>query len=222
LEIGGDRMLKKALIIIMSSVIMASIVLAIAEPAPPPPEEKEPVETAEPKSNQADQEARDRLMEERSKRLQDERLKRLSEPSDSRRWEWVPGHWEYPVGKPRTWAPGHWRKVAAKPGEKIAVKVGLDGRDWNNIQSYALKFAVVRGCLDGAWYTDKASFSKNYNFNTTFDEIIERLDIFYHDPKNQKIVVAGAVQFVSLDLKGEKAAFDLLLRLREEAASAPF
>lgn len=101
-------------------------------------------------------------------------------------------------------------EVEATEGQ---ITFGVDGNVWKRIlddQSAQIsrfnKLILLRGVLDGMMYGQSPFIigsSKVVYTNTTFEHLIDGLDQFYADYRNEKILVVWALLIVSMELNGK-------------------
>ena len=89
------------------------------------------------------------------------------------------------------------------------IKVGLDGQAWkelNNSDSSVTRFTKVlllQGVFEGLSYGMSPLIGGHVIYtNTTFKHLVEALDQFYSDYRNEQVYVVWALQIVSLEIKG--------------------
>lgn len=96
--------------------------------------------------------------------------------------------------------------------EKILV--GFDGNAWKRVivdvdssRARLHKFLLLRGVLEGLVFgasplmTDKTRPDSIY-IKTTYNHLIDALDQFYSDYRNEEIFIVWALQIISMELKG--------------------
>jgi len=93
------------------------------------------------------------------------------------------------------------------------ISFGVDGSIWKRTlgnedsQTAQLqKLILLRGILDGMMFGQSpfmASKSNAVYTNTTYEHLIDALDQFYSDYRNEKIFVVWALLIVSMELNGE-------------------
>jgi hypothetical protein len=93
------------------------------------------------------------------------------------------------------------------------ISFGLDGATWNRTigkqdphTAHFEKLILLRGILDGMMFGRSPYTAPGSNavyMNTTFDHLIDALDQFYSDYRNEKIFVTWALLIVSMELNGE-------------------
>ena len=93
------------------------------------------------------------------------------------------------------------------------IKFGVDGNVWKRVLddpstqiSHFNKLILLRGVLDGMMFGRSpyiVGSSKAVYTNTTFEHLIDGLDQFYADYRNEKIWVVWALLIVSMELNGE-------------------
>ena len=111
------------------------------------------------------------------------------------------------------------------------IVFGLDGAAWKrvlddeNVQATKFqKLILLRGVLDGMMFGQSPFFapgSKNAVYvDTSYDHLIDAVDQFYSDYRNEKVFIVWALLVVSMELRGEpRAKIDAELQdFRQRAA----
>lgn len=112
------------------------------------------------------------------------------------------------------------------------IGFGLDGAVWkrvltdqDDVQSTKLqKLILLRGVLDGMMFGQSPLFAPGSNavyVDTSYDHLIDAVDQFYSDYRNEKVFIVWALLVVSMELRGEpRAKIDTELQdFRQRAAA---
>jgi hypothetical protein len=105
--------------------------------------------------------------------------------------------------------------AARAASDRIAF--GLNGAEWKRVLTdqdiQATKFQkliLLRGVLDGMMFGQSPFFapgSKHAMYvDTSYDHLIDAVDQFYSDYRNEKVFIVWALLVVSMELRGESRA----------------
>lgn len=138
----------------------------------------------------------------------------------------------------------HGTRAAELPPLLEKITVGVNGELWKRatalfnapIETKLVKFTLLKGVLDGLLFGRvqlRAAFEPEkmkgddptYGpiYNTTYAHLMDALDQFYSDYRNEKIYIVWALEIISMELKGvPKETIDQTLADFRRAASILF
>jgi hypothetical protein len=113
------------------------------------------------------------------------------------------------------------------------ILFGLDGATWKRVltddqdvqATKRYKLILLRGVLDGMMFGQSPFFAPGSKYamyvGTSYDHLIDAVDQFYSDYRNEKVFIVWALLVVSMELRGEpRAKIDAELQdFRQRAAS---
>lgn len=108
---------------------------------------------------------------------------------------------------------------AADDADKDAVVLYFNGRSWNSLSQVepqlapAFKKFLVRGVYEGAFAMDPQTALTQYNPNTSYTDMVRRVDRFYENPLNLKTPLSYALILISKDMAREQSAPKKLVSL---------
>jgi hypothetical protein len=114
--------------------------------------------------------------------------------------------------------------AAGDEKDKDTVMLYFNGRSWNNLERLdptlapAMKTFLVRGVYEGAFAMDPENALQQFYPNTTYTELVSRLDLFYSDNKNLKTPISYALMMISKDLAKKKPGEKKLVSLENVPA----
>ncbi len=103
------------------------------------------------------------------------------------------------------------RTHAAEFSFSEQITLGVSGTVWKrafdlmgmgSINNKVYKFILLKGVLDGLKFGPGDDSVYTPIYYTTYDHLMDALDQFYSDYRNEKILIVWALQIVSMELKG--------------------
>ena len=112
------------------------------------------------------------------------------------------------------------------------ILFGQDGATWKRVltdQDVQVtkfqKLILLRGVLDGMMFGQSPFFAPGSKYamyvDTSYDHLIDAVDQFYSDYRNEKVFIVWALLVVSMELRGEpRAKIDAELQNFRQRAAA--
>jgi hypothetical protein len=100
---------------------------------------------------------------------------------------------------------------AAEEADSDAVVLYFNGKSWNSLSqidpggSPALKKFLVRGVYEGAFAMDPQNALLQFNPNTSYTDMVRRVDAFYSHEQNLKTPLSYALILISKDMSRERS-----------------